>query len=290
MANCLFSFPDRLIPTPYAAPALSGGAWSGLFPLINLQDPDRSLPARSTNCLAASTKIDIDFGTLRDIRALALLNHNLTLAATVRFIFYSDAGRTQILYDTGAMLAHRPWYPQDALNWGHPDLWHGQLSVEDRDGWEFEAMYAIPLTIARYARCEIVDTANPDGYVELSRLWMGPAWEPPYNMEYGATFGWATDAKTERTLGGRRHVQELSRWREATFRLSGMTPGQAMGALSEMQRRLGMSGELLFIYDPEDEFQALWLRSFLCNFEDLSPIEYPWVDANQSAIKLVEVL
>ena len=52
---------------------LSGGSWLTSLPLANLQDPVRSLVARSANVLAASTIIDIDFGQTRNIRYIAAL-------------------------------------------------------------------------------------------------------------------------------------------------------------------------------------------------------------------------
>ena len=292
--TCLFAYPDRIIPSPQVTPVLSGGAWSASFPLANLQDSSDSRMsslARSTNALAASTLINIDFGVERDIRVIQIARHNLSLDATVRLTFWSDAGRTILIHDTGQLPAWLPFYPTGSLPGGHPSLWDGKIAEEDRVGYQFDFIRALSESvIARYARVEITDTTNSAGYVELSRCILAPAWEPPVDLTYGNTVGWQTDANIGRSLGGTRYVDEKSKWRVAQCRIEHLTPDIASACVMEMQRRLGLKGELVFIYDPTADSQAEWQRSFLCTMEELSPIENPYFNANTASFKLVEVL
>lgn len=291
MKNCLFAFPDRTIPNAYVTPALDGGSWLEPLPLSNLQDRNLASLARSTNALTTSTVINIDLGVVRDTRVLAILRHNLSLAATVRFTFWSDAGRTLLVHDTGQLPVWLPFYPAGSLPWGHPALWDGKISEEDQDGYQFDFIRALDdQVVARWARVEITDTGNAAGYVELSRCILSPAWEPPLNFSFGNTVGWETNATSTRAIGGKRFIDEQGKWRVATCQLDHLDPGVATACVMEMQRRLGKSGELVFIYDPSDDSQAEWQRSFLCNMDELSPIENPYFNANSAGFKLVEVL
>lgn len=287
----LFAYPDRLIPSAVVTPVVSGGSWLSGLPLANLQDADLSKVARSTNLDSASTLVNIDLGTDRGIRVWSLLRHNLSLTATLRLTAWGESSHTTLLHDTGTIPAWLTFYPPDSLPWGHPDLWNGLINIEDRAGYMFDFIRAFSdQVIARYWQLVIVDTANPDGYVELGRCILAPAWEPPSDMNYGATVGWESNATTAQTRSGKRWIDETAQWRTATCTLAGMTPGQAMSCVLDMQRRLGKSGEALFVFDPTDEYQAMWQRSFLCTMVELSPIEYPYFDANTAAFKLQEVL
>jgi hypothetical protein len=291
MSNCLFAFPDRTIPNAYVTPVLSGGAWLSALPLANLQDRELTLPARSTNALASSTVIDIDLGTLRDTRVLALLRHNCSLAATVRFSFWGDLGHTQLIHDTGALPVWLPFYPPGTLNWGHVSLWDGKITPEDQDGYQFDFIRSLPsAVIARYVRVEISDPDNPAGYLELSRCILAPAWEPRTAMSYGNSVGWDSNANVSRAIGGRRYVDEQAMWRVASCTLEHVDPGVASACVMELQRRLGKSGELIFVYDPAADSQAEWQRSFLASLDELPPLENPYFNANTAGFKLVEVL
>jgi hypothetical protein len=280
-----------VIPSSVVTPGLSGGSWLSALPLANLQGKDVSLLARSTDALAASTVINIDLGAVRDIRVMAILRHNLSLSATVQFQFYSDSGYTTLVGDSGALPVWLPFYPPGSLNWGHVSLWDGMITAEDQNGYQFDFIRALPSpVIARYCQVNIIDTANPAGYVELGRCILSPAWQPPENLIYGATVGWNSSATSDRALGGRLYIDETAMWRECACTLEHLDDGVAMGCVIEMQRRLGKSGELLFVWDPDDTTQAMWQRSFLCNMADLTAIDYVAFGDTHAAFKLVEII
>lgn len=289
--TCLLAFPDRLRPSSVVTPVLSGGSWLASLPLTNLQDPDIYRPARSSNALAASTQYDFDLGTERDIRVLLTKRHNFSLDATVRYRFWLDAGHTQLVHDTGYIPAWLPFYPTGSLPWGHPSLWDGKISVEDQAGYKFDFIHVLPASIvARYGRREVVDTTNPAGYVEMTRDIYAPAWAPPENMQYGATVGYKSDAQKEKPPGGKRYIDEWDIWRVAHFTLAGLSPGQARACVLDMQRRLGQSGELVFIEDPAADSQAMQQGSFLCTMEELNPIVWPRFQENTAEFLLEEIV
>jgi hypothetical protein len=411
--NCLLAFPDRILPTAYVTPVLAGGSWrtSGDVKLANLQDPDLTTLARSTNADPASTVINIDFGTLRDIRVAAIPRHNISLSGSIRFTYWETAnhdaelvpnsgfatdtwwskstgctisggvgiftgviagngiyrpallipGRSyQITYtitslpsgslqcrlytsggphtygavrtapgtytetliasgDRFGILAHvngtsgeidnvsveeapiydssllpvwLPFYPQGSLPWGHPALWDGKISVEDQDGYQFDFIRAFPdNVIARYGRIEINDPDNPAGYIEMARCIQAPAWQTPIGqgMQWGATVKWASEATKTRAPFGPRTVDETGKWREVTCTIRVDSREMAMAIMMEMQRRLGQAGELVFIFDPTADSQAMWQASFLCNMDELDPITFAGFSNTTAGFKLVEI-
>lgn len=293
MANCIFGFPDRLIPTSVVTPSLSGGSWinSGDVALGNLMLKPLSSVARSTNALATSSTFNVNLGASRDVRVIAILKHNATTAATVRFRAYSDSGMTTLVYDTGALQMFPPFYPPDLLPWGHPQFWDGALSDEERNGYKFSFYTVIPDNIsAQYWMVEIVDTANGDGYIELARCCFMAGWQPPVNFDYGAQVGYESQTKVDKSLGGTPYYDKRPALRVATVTLASNTDDEAAGIIMEMQRRLDIDGEMFFVWDADDQCQAQWQRSMLCHMKQLSPISTPYFNNNSATFALEEIL
>jgi hypothetical protein len=142
----------------------------------------------------------------------------------------------------------------------------------------------------RYIRVEIVDTSNPDGYVQLNRFIVAPAWEPSLNMSYGGSVGWVSGAENSKTLGGATIYDRRKAARTHRFTIENMTPAQAMAYPFEMQRLLDLDREVFFVYDPSDTDLLLKQRSFLATMRQLNPIEYPYYNSQKVAFDLTEKL
>ena len=84
MSNILVCWPNRIDTA-----TLSGGNWT--LPLSNLKSRDQWLVARSNGLSTASTKFNINFGQIRNLRAVALANHNLSQTATWRITLGTSA-------------------------------------------------------------------------------------------------------------------------------------------------------------------------------------------------------
>lgn len=113
MGNTLICYPDRTVE---AATTFSGGSWNASFPLTNLQNKLLSKVARSTNATVASTQFVATYAAPIDVRLISLLNHNISLAGTIRVRGYSDASLTQLVYDTTPASANVFTYPNDLDN------------------------------------------------------------------------------------------------------------------------------------------------------------------------------
>jgi hypothetical protein len=120
------------------------------LPAANVAQAWRSKPWRSTGC--ASEWIKFDFGSAQAVRALVFVGHNLTSGATIKI----QANAT------------------DA--WGSPSIdlaltYHAANVVYL---WSSDQTF-------RYWRITIVDAANPEGFVELGRVFLGQTATPERN-------------------------------------------------------------------------------------------------------------
>ncbi len=272
--NCILGTPiysDAFGPT--YSPVLSAGSWLAALPLANLQARELIKVARSTDALAASTKFDCDLGVARAVRVLALVEHNFSSAATVRFRGYSDAGYTTLVYDSGTFNA-----------------WPAGMTAENYDGYVKTAMHvATADQTARYWRTEITDTGNPAGYVQVGRVVIAGGYQATINMQYGARLGWETETQRKVTDGGAAIYDRRRGRRHVTFTLGELLEDEALANLFELQRREGLHGQLLFVYDPEDTTHA-HRRRFLAVQRELSPLERASFGRDTMPVALVEEL
>lgn len=102
----IIASPDRTLESDTV---LSGGSYSGSLPLANIKNPLLSKVARTTNALAASSQFNVVFGSQREVRLFALLNHNLSLAATVRAKGYAHPGYGGDLVTNGGFTTDTWW-------------------------------------------------------------------------------------------------------------------------------------------------------------------------------------
>ena len=89
-----------------------------------------------------SETLTIDLGSIQQVTAFLLQDHNLTAAATVHLLGNS------------------------ANAWGAPAYDSGALTVQD-------PLYLYLSQTYRYWRITLVDAANPDGYIEAANLFLG---------------------------------------------------------------------------------------------------------------------
>jgi len=275
MGNVILAYPDRLLDSASYSTVLSSGSWLGTLPITNLKNPLLSAKARSTNALAASTKFDADLGVARTIRAVNLMRHNFSADATVQLSGYSDAGYTNLVWDSTALAVWPEGYP----------------AAEDKKRYQDDFPLILPSDqTARYWRTEILDTANPAGYVELARAIFMPAFQPEINMlRNGAAIGIETDTTKKRSRGGVDYPDRKEPRRVQRFTLK-VTEAEAFDDILDMQWDRGIDREVLFVFDPEDVGKRLKQRAFLCTLRQLSTIEFPYVNHNAVGFEVEEIL
>jgi len=205
-----------------AATLQAAAPMSTTLPLENLQNWHRQQVARTTT-LATQT-ILLDWGEIKYVDGAVLWRHNLGNAGIWRLKLYAGANGTGTeLYDSGDLDAH-PVTPIDQLSFGYEPWGVGMFTP-----WPYrwathwtDATYS-----ARSASITLDDPLNPSGYLELSRILIGPTWRPSsnrHNYDWGAVCGFRSSDVTERSAGGSLRIHSKSLWREARIPFGWLAP------------------------------------------------------------------
>ncbi len=282
--TCLMAFPNRIDEA-----TLSGGSWEAALPLTNLQNRVYSKVARSTDADEASTKISIDLGVIKPLRVAAADGHNFSITAKWRIRLYADAGHTELIEDSGLQNVFTVLYTEETETWDSGNLWDLTLDETQLDGLRMLALYIWEESRwARYVLIEFFDEENEDGYVQAGRLFLGDGFVPTWNMSYGNTIGYEDRDEVDEAKSGAEYFNPLPAPRVARFTLDALTETEAMSLL-DMQRILGSTGELLFIWSTDDTLHLL-RRSFLARMRRLSPLERARALINKAAFEIKEQL
>ena len=285
MANCMIGYPNRI-----DSAALSGGSWAASLPRANLQSRILGKVARSADATTASTKFDADLGVTKNIRAVAIVNHNCSIDAKWRVRGASDSGFTSVLFDSGWTDVWPAVYPSANLEWEEPNWWSGKYTDEQKTGYTWMAkILASANIVARYWRIEIEDPANAAGYIQIGRAFIGSVWQPSYNMSYGHRMGWETKTAVQEAISGAEYFQHRSPYRIKNLALDNLSTDEGLANAFEIQRRAGIDAEVLWIEDPDDTVHAL-RRSYLGRLRELSPIVAPHYNASTVAVQIKELL
>lgn len=229
------------------------------------------------------------WGAQLESGATATSYYPTTSAAATRPYGYIDTWQSYD-YDTGVIDVWPALYTTLELEWEDDNWWAGQLSDEDRAGYTWNLIHVFEQNmLMKQYKIELFDSANTDGYVEIGRLFMCPAYQPTRNMNYGESIGYEPNTKILSSPSGTEYFDAQNNFRVARFQLSFVSTNEAMTNIFEMQRIQGNSEEILYIFDPDDTNNKL-RRSFLGRLRELTPIEQPYLSLHQSAFEIKELL
>lgn len=281
MANVLLAYPNLT-----DGATLSGGSWQA--PLTNLQDRRLARVARTSDCTAQNTQFNIDLGKDRKLEVVSLIGHNISTQGQWRVLMGDDPTFATNAYDSGWVAAWPVVYPFGTLEWEDDNWWDGTISQDDRAGYPGILLDVLPaIMLARYVQVLFNDTANPAGYLQFGRLFIAPSWQPANNMAYGASMNWETDTTVARSLGGTPYFFRKNPRRVDKFTLGYLSDAEAKAKVFEMQRQLGMDGELLVAWDPNDSLNLI-RQSFVGRMRALNPITTVLQGYNSNAFEIEE--
>ena len=246
------------------AAALTGGSWVSSLPLANIKTQSPRKIARSANTLTTSTQFRFDFGTglLPLVNQFVMLNHNLSKAATIRFVLTeSSTNAGTPVYDSGPQpvwvpnvaWGSKPWgqFPWDGIDVNiFPSGPQYVFRILNNGAWQ-----------ARYLFVFIVDTTNAAGFIQLGRFFAGNAWSPEANFNLGAANGFVDPSEPRRTRGGTRGVIKRPKYRVMSFDLTFDSVEEAYGVPFDLTSTLGLAGEMLVVSDPDEESSTRFRRS-----------------------------
>lgn len=253
----------------------SGGSWEATLPLTNLKNQQPTKIARSTNDSTASTLFVADIGRVAPVSMFALINHNLSADATIRFRLSTASNLSNPTIDAtvDAIIANivfgsQPWGAFPWTGIGSDVLPGGLVSFYQHTSSEF----------GQYIGVNITDTGNPDSYVQIGVFKAGDPIIPSINMSYGARLKFIDPSRQSRTVGGQKYFDVKPKYRQFAAELSWMTEAEAIGSIFDMQNLRGISGGLFMIYDPDDADEIILRRAIHGTLISLDDI----VTANQT--------
>lgn len=245
---------------------ISGGSWSTACPRANMLSRRMYEVARTVDTLTTSTRWTIDWGSATDVRGLALIGHNLSSAATIRRKLGTTSGGAEVS-DTGALPA-----------WA--------FTPRQYSGRAHNVIVLSPAGAARYDTVEINDTTNPDGYIEIAHLFVGPIWTPTYDVSYGLQDGFVTTDGVTRGPTGALHASQMLPLRQTTCVLEASPLAEA-DELHEILRTAGRTELLLYVRDQSDR-AATQRYGGVCTFEELSAVDYPYYRMRRVPLKFTQ--
>lgn len=282
-SNVTFIYPcitDDAVLTP------TGAAWPDA--LGNLQDRRRARVARSADTSPENTRFDIGLGERQLVGGIAIVGHNLTLAGRWRASVSLAPDMSNPVFDSGWVEAWGRVHPFGSLPWGASNWWDGRMSERTRKGYPGILLALLPnFALGHHLRIEIEDPDNPDGYIELGRLFAGEAWSPQFDASQGATIQWSTETTADAAIDGTAYYDRREGLRTWAFQLEWLNSAEAFGTVFEMQRTQGIDKQILVMFEPDDEINRL-RKSFLGTLGQASPIAYPFFGNHSTTLEIKE--
>jgi len=215
------------------AATLAASSAMPLLPVTYLQKQEPDKVWRATGCTAEW--ITLDLGTARACNGAGFVGVNWTAAATVRIRANSVADMTAAPLDTGSV---SPWPAT------------GKPTDED---WPIFACLVrwVNSTAYRYWRIDIVDAANPDGYVELGRPYLANYFQPVFNVDINIGVGLDSPDQRTRTPAGKTFTDGRGPpSRRFVLPISAVNERDLWDSLFDLQRLCGLAVDFFFSLDP----------------------------------------
>ena len=284
MANIMLGWPQRA-----ASATLSAGSWDATFADDNMLLAETAKVARSTNDLKTSTQIRIDLGAAKTIRVISEHQHNFTQAAKRKVSAGTTAGASDVYAGDWEDVFDLTW-AETGIEWQDEDNWWGPEIDSTIYGCPFMGLCVLPSdTSARYWTIEWDIEAGSLSYLQIGRLFMGPAYQPEFNAVYGLVDGWkdySTQAQLE--AGGIvSYPRRAARTVEFSFPMTGR--GDEEYRIREMLRLQRTGGDVLYIPDPARLGQSQ-MKGFLGRLSELSGMSTHLYRRRSIDLRMVEKL
>lgn len=268
MSNVHLCHPNRA-----DAGSVSGGGWMAGLPANNLLTRRLSKVARTSNALTANSQFVFNAGSAIAVGCVALCAHNLSVDAKVKIQGNSSNSWGSPSYDSGWISV---WptgmIDQSLLEWEDDNFWLGTLSSSAVAGYRTPFVFFLPTAqIMQYWNILIDNTTNPDGFITIGRLFIGPVFIPTRNMSYGMSLVVNDASVTETSLTGEEFFDQRQHYRVHKFDLDFLTKIEAYSNMLDMQRNIGTTNEIFVSIDPDDTSNAPRL-SFMGRMQTVQPV------------------
>ena len=238
----------------------SAGSWQAGWPVSNVGTLPIARVARSTNLLAASTRLRATFASPVSLSAIGITRVNLSPAATVQVIVYADTAATSISVDTGVVDFWPETYPLASTEWEDDGWWDGKPTAADLAG----ATYTRPIFLGQIYLAGAVDVifsdpANTAGYIEVGHVELSAGFNASYNMGFGFQEGYAVRSTMVEALGGARYFDRRDKPRLLRGEIKYLPRDEAMGRFFDLVRQADVTDPMLVVPFPDEPIH--WLRN-----------------------------
>lgn len=174
------------------AATITASTTSGTLVAANMQTDYKGQCHRSTG---TSVSYTLTWASDQTVQGIALPCTNLTSTATWRIRLYNSsdvviADSTSITAVTGLNLNLNGWTTRNVNS-----FFYGGAS---KSTYWFASSY----NTVRKCVIDLVDTSNPAGYIDCSRVVVGEYWSPQYNVDKGMTIDVVDNSAVERRDSG----------------------------------------------------------------------------------------
>lgn len=290
MAKCVVAFPNWLDADPrFATVTYAEGGWMPELPLSNVGKPYFADLARSIDTALGSTRGLIGLGKRRGVRVGAIpflptAGHDCRIRLSGLDGASLSANR---ICDSGWSYLNPVVHPSSSIVYEHDSAWDGRVSAEEA------AIHPMPWfhvfdsdEVAEHWLLEIDDTLSDKAYVEIPRLFLCPGIEPEINFIYGASIGYE-DATQVEGNGVAEFFDIVEGRRVVRFTFDYQPDEFAVANWLDMQKRLGVHGDVFFIWNKADTVLK-HRRSFQGRLRKLDPLEAVAFGQTKSTFEIIE--
>ena len=140
------------------------------------------------------------------------------------------------------------------------------LSANDAYGWPMPIVHFVDDALdgvdALFGMIEWDDQSNANGALEINRALFTGVYVFPRSMSVGAApMIPVDDSEVWKSDGNTRVFNDIPPMRTASFEINRVKEADAYGAMAEMERRLGASGQVYYCFGQHDPLKHI--RSFL---------------------------
>lgn len=253
--------------------ALTASASPGAFPVNALQrKSDVWRPSGLTPWLIA------DLGAAKDVRSVALVSVAAREVAGASSQWsrkleglMSKAGTWRIrAASTEEGLIAAPAYDSGVMPFRQSGA---RDDMPVLVGFHWAADGASP-RVLRWWRIDIDDTTNEAGFLDFARLFICSSLPSTYNASYGAAIGYEDASRVSADVSGGLHaVRRLPR-AYLDFAVDFGNEAEMLGRALDLERQLGLSGDLLGLLDHEAAEHAAQ-QTVYGAFSALTPVTLP---------------
>ena len=249
-----------------AALSVIDGVELATLPVTNLAEYDNSNTFRSESI--ADVAIKGVFDTFKLVTGCVLWRHNLSNTAKLRLELFDDEAQQSRVYDSGLIEATPTKSLQD---------WQWQVEpivASVFDGWQtrYSQLWLDAQSFALSFKLTIQDPDNADGFIDVTRLYMGRHFEPDYNFSYGHSLGLSSNVEQFRTDDGSLLSPDKPLWRKASFALNYIQDADR-AHLSNALRYVNTSKDCFISMFPGLNDQKELEYAFACKFTHIPTIQ-----------------